>query len=414
MGDCPYDYSITRTWTATDTCGNSSMASQTITVEDSEAPMLTCADDDTITCEAVLMFTPPTATDNCDPDPQIDTVSFDSTAGPGQGEWTYTMCWTATDTCGNVSEQCCQTIIREACEENGCTFTIGGWGTECPEPQMDNLYSTQPGCVRDHYFLTVFPGGEVVVGHPSGFTARWTSSWAIMNYLPAGSTPAVLTGDLVNPEDYQGNVLISQILALTLNREYICAGVFYDLGLWPNTDCYGDMLVGNCGGGMFDAMTIDEFLDFANKVVSGMTNLLNGYGAKLSDVNYTATCLNELYSGCDPYADISSSSSFTAGENDNPANLLDPSAPVELSLGQNNPNPFNPTTVIKFGLPEDSYVRLTVYNVLGQVVSNLADGYFQAGYHSVTWHGDNVASGIYLYRLEVGNTVMTRKMVLMK
>jgi hypothetical protein len=410
QGDCPYNYSITRTWTATDTCGNSSTANQTINVEDSEAPVLTCAPDDTIACEDDLIFTPPTATDNCDPDPLISEVSLDSMAGPGDGEWTYVMCWVATDTCGNVSEECCQTIIRERCEE-GCTFTIGGWGTDCPETQVGDMYSTQPGCVRDNYFSTVFPGG-VVIGHGSGYTATWTSSAAVAAYLPAGSTPAPLSGDLVNPSEAQGNVLVSQVLALTLNREYICAGIFYDLGLWPDMGCYGDFLVGDCGGGMFDALTVDEFLDFANKIVAGKLNMLNGYGATLADVNYTATCLNELYSDCDPFADIVIVPTFEVAEDDD--GMQDPTLPTEYELSQNSPNPFNPVTEIKFSLPEASYVRLHVYNILGQVVASLVNGNLDAGYHTATWDGNKVASGIYLYRLEAGNKIFTRKMVLMK
>jgi hypothetical protein len=409
MGDCPYNYSITRTWTATDDCGNTATASQTITVDDTEAPVLTCAPDATIACEDDLVFTPPTAVDNCDPDPLITEVSFDSTAGPGDGEWTYVMCWIATDTCGNISDQCCQTIIREACPEDGCTFTIGGWGTDCPDPQEGDMYSTQPGCVRDHYFGDVFPGG-VVIGHHSGYTATWTSSWAVEYYLPAGGTPAVLTGDLVDPSEMEGNILISQILALTLNREYICAGVFYDLGLWPDMACYGDRIVGECGGGMFDGLTVDEFLEFANKVVSGKTNMLGDYNATLSDVNYTATCLNELYSDCDPFADVVPISSFEVAEDD----VQDPNLPTEYDLFQNSPNPFNPVTSIKFSLPEASYVRLSVYNILGQAVADLVDGNLEAGNHTVSWDGHNAASGIYLYRLEVDRRVFTKKMLLMK
>jgi len=413
LGDCPQEYCVTRTWTATDACGNTSTASQTICVVDDVAPEITCAPDDTIGCEEALVFTPATAVDNCDPSPVIDTVSLDSMAGPGQGEMTYIMCFVATDACGNVSDECCQTIIREPCG-TGCTFTIGGWGSGCPGPQQGDMYSTQPGCVRDHYFDDAFPGGEVVVGHHSGFTARWTSAHAIEAYLPLGSTPAVLTGDLVNPSESQSNVLVSQILALTLNREYICAGVFYDLGLWPDMGCYGDHIVGACGGGMFDAMTVDEFLEFANKVVSGKTNMLNDYDATLSDVNYTATCLNELYSDCDPFADYMYTNSFNVSENPDEDLVQDPNQPTEYGLSQNSPNPFNPVTGVSFSLPEATHVRLTVYNLLGQVVATLADRHYETGYHSVSWDASNVASGMHFYRLVTDRFSSTKKMVLLK
>jgi len=93
FGDCPAEYSITRTWTAADSCGNTSTASQTITVEDNTPPMIECAAGDTIACEDELVFTPPPATDDCDADPEIIMVGTDATAGPGQGEYTYTRYW---------------------------------------------------------------------------------------------------------------------------------------------------------------------------------------------------------------------------------------------------------------------------------------------------------------------------------
>ncbi len=93
---------------------------------------------------------------------------------------------------------------------------------------------------------------------------------------------------------------------------------------------------------------------------------------------------------------------------------------VEL-LG-NTPNPFNPRTIISYRVPGTSagqHVRLTVLNVRGQVVCTLVDGVTGAGTHTVTWEGVDasgrqVATGIYLYRLEVGRTVITRKMLLLR
>jgi hypothetical protein len=93
--------------------------------------------------------------------------------------------------------------------------------------------------------------------------------------------------------------------------------------------------------------------------------------------------------------------------------------PKQVELAQNYPNPFNPTTTIRFGLPEDSPVRLTVFNILGQKIAELVNDDRTAGYHTVTWDGRNaigqkVASGIYLYRLETRGLVTTRKMIMLK
>jgi hypothetical protein len=88
--------------------------------------------------------------------------------------------------------------------------------------------------------------------------------------------------------------------------------------------------------------------------------------------------------------------------------------PTDLSLSQNYPNPFNPTTEIKFSVPKTSYVKLTVYNILGQKVETLIDGIRPTGNYSITWDASNIANGIYVYKLESGSTVLTKKMTLVK
>lgn len=105
----------------------------------------------------------------------------------------------------------------------------------------------------------------------------------------------------------------------------------------------------------------------------------------------------------------------------NAGELAAEEAPTKLvnALGQNFPNPFNPTTQIGFGLAEPGRVRLVVYNLLGQVVRDLVDEYRMAGAHAVTWDGKDaqgrqVASGIYLYRIEANKFSAVRRMVLMK
>jgi hypothetical protein len=96
--------------------------------------------------------------------------------------------------------------------------------------------------------------------------------------------------------------------------------------------------------------------------------------------------------------------------------------PVELSeiaLDQNHPNPFNPATDISFSLPSAARVTLEIYNILGERVATLVDSELGAGSHTVTWNstdisGNTVASGVYFYRLQAGETVMTKKMVLLQ
>jgi len=84
------------------------------------------------------------------------------------------------------------------------------------------------------------------------------------------------------------------------------------------------------------------------------------------------------------------------------------------TLRANYPNPFNPVTTIEYTLPKSGEVNMIVYNLLGQEVTRIIDEVQQAGYHKVTWDASNFASGIYFYRLQAGDFVRTRKMVLLK
>jgi hypothetical protein len=95
--------------------------------------------------------------------------------------------------------------------------------------------------------------------------------------------------------------------------------------------------------------------------------------------------------------------------------------PSTFGLWQNFPNPFNPTTMLRYGLPVDSRVSLKIYNILGQVVATLVDGVQEAGYKEISFGGKSLPSGVYLYRLQATAVddshppyVAVKKMVLTK
>jgi hypothetical protein len=94
--------------------------------------------------------------------------------------------------------------------------------------------------------------------------------------------------------------------------------------------------------------------------------------------------------------------------------------PTQYALHESYPNPFNPTTTIKYDLPEGGNVSLVVYDVLGREVTRLVDGFEEAGYRAVTWDATGVASGLYFARLNVGDAngghrfTAVRKLILTK
>jgi hypothetical protein len=93
--------------------------------------------------------------------------------------------------------------------------------------------------------------------------------------------------------------------------------------------------------------------------------------------------------------------------------------PEQYALHQNYPNPFNPSTTIRYDLPEDSHIHIAIYNILGQEVRVLVDGFEPAGFRSIRWHGKdnfnrNVSAGVYFLLMESKDFTLTRKLILLK
>ncbi|HIA29790.1 MAG TPA: T9SS type A sorting domain-containing protein, partial [Candidatus Marinimicrobia bacterium] len=88
--------------------------------------------------------------------------------------------------------------------------------------------------------------------------------------------------------------------------------------------------------------------------------------------------------------------------------------PTSFALHQNYPNPFNPVTTLRYDLPQESDVTLTIYDITGRMVQTLVNELQQAGMKKVIWNASDVSSGVYIYRIQAGNFTKTRKMILLK
>jgi len=107
-------------------------------------------------------------------------------------------------------------------------------------------------------------------------------------------------------------------------------------------------------------------------------------------------------------------SATAVGEEDNIS-----AVPSKFELLQNYPNPFNPSTTIRYALPKASHVTLKIFNLRGEVVKTLVNGFQSAQNYQVVWNGDNesgqkVAAGIYLYQLQADNYKQTMRLILLK
>ena len=121
------------------------------------------------------------------------------------------------------------------------------------------------------------------------------------------------------------------------------------------------------------------------------------------------------------------SDGFIVGSNNNTSNVIVVGTlaidgdliPVEFALRQNYPNPFNPVTTLRYNLPEQTHVNITVYDMFGRKVRTILNQTQYAGYRSVIWdatndYGKPVSAGIYLYQIQAGENISTKKMVLLK
>jgi hypothetical protein len=317
--------------------------------------------------------------------------------------------------------------ITCGCECRGfCSYTQGAYGSPCPE---NSHPPTQPGCIRDDYFVDVYGASGIWLGDPDGddaddfYAAHWPDAGAVEAYLPSGGPAKALTEDVAyssSLEKHGNNVLIGQVLALTISVDYSCAGVFTDLGLLPaGVACYGDFVIpAGCGGGVFDGWTVEAFLATADSVIGGKTPMTAG--ATPGAVSSTAGCLNELYDECIPPSPMQSDPGPGDEPEVTPSDGIEKLVPTVFEVKGAYPNPANPTATISYAVPVDSRVTVEIFDIQGRKVTTLLDEFVPAGYHNIVWNGraasgKAVATGVYFCRVQCCEGLeITEKMIKIK
>jgi len=155
---------------------------------------------------------------------------------------------------------------------------------------------------------------------------------------------------------------------------------------------------------LLEDQNLQLHVDFSDELnEAGLINLINGrYYSLTKDLIQI-----NLPKGNHKFQFVSGESSFI---HEQQATLM----PKDFTLTQNYPNPFNPSTQIAFSLPIASTVKLEVYDLLGRRVALLADGMLNAGYHTRLFDGSDLSSGMYLYRIQAGDFIQVKKMMLLK
>jgi hypothetical protein len=438
-------------------------------VDDTVPPEITCPTAIRVTCgNEVPAPDPPAATDNCDDTPLVEWVS-DSTPPDGVCPQVFYRTYRAMDDCGNTAT-CSQTITVDCCQSNVyCTVTQGFFGNEggmkCSEYPggtpgattteiLDGLVPVTVG--KDDRTLTINDAECVLILLPGGGPAQDLPDFgnAVVNHYSdiycdvSNKGPNSLwdDGQIRAKSGRLQNILLAQTITLALNVKwdadlgsYILHESFQtadvDFGVLPcdksddvvDSDCDPFPATFHIGTAVYDELvviygsspTVDDLLELANCALAGQS-----VNVDLTALAGAVDAINRGFDECRgvvrcDIADVISRQRRISELDREPGFGA---IPMHFGLSPNFPNPAQSATNIRFALPEQSQVRLTVYNVQGQVVSVLVDEVMSAGYKDVRLDAqkNKLASGIYLYRLEATGLEsgkgfnQTRKMMLMR
>ncbi|MFA6542060.1 MAG: T9SS type A sorting domain-containing protein, partial [Bacteroidota bacterium] len=180
----------------------------------------------------------------------------------------------------------------------------------------------------------------------------------------------------------------------------------------------GDASVNGQAGAMVYALHNNEVAGYAFTNAAGkysIGGLAPGqYSVFVDNLGFNESSVSNVTIGYTPEGDpMTATADFSISS----VLRVESDAPIEVqdfTLDQNYPNPFNPSTTISYAIPQPAQVTLKVYNIVGQEVATLVNGYQTSGRYDVTFNASRMASGVYFYRLQTGSFSNIKKMVLLK
>ena len=370
-GDCPQEYQIVRTFKAEDDAGNTASCVQTISVEDTTSPEITCPDPDSLEIvfvnpnQAQVVFEV-TATDNCDDDPHI---VCDSASGSIWQMGDHTVTCVADDGCGNA----------DTCSFSFHLVYLDIKPTSCPNP-----LNVKPYGFDGKQLEGLVAGGPVVAG-------EYTDDAGAPN---AVFPVAILGTELLDVRDLMPETI-------TINGVAPLRWAYEDVA----TPAYGVNQYCGCTTAGRDGH-LDLTLKFSEAaIVASLGPVANGDVIQLL-ITGDHVDRNPFFGG--DCVLIRGNHSIAAADEAEP-----PTGTPATALISASPNPFNPVTTLSFTLSQPAHYSLTIYNIAGQVVKSF-EGMGAAGLNQVTWDASPYASGMYFYRLNALGQVDTKKLLLLK
>jgi len=406
---------FTRTWDATDACGNhSATRTQVITAVDNQGPTIgNPGASATINCPATPAFTPPTASDACS-GATVHQLSDVTVTGSG-GSFTETRSWDATDACGNHSATVSQTITVVCNPTTFCGFTQGFWGNKNGLAAM-----VDSGLLNTPIIIgSILPGKNSIL-IPAGSAVK------VNQVMPGNSTPGPLTvsgqcnildacfNSYLTKQGKINNVLLGQTISLSLNVRL--TNTLLNLPPIPAGQCFiieGDTLAINqnvvnyliCTSG---SATVAKVLQLANDLLGGVLvpgQLVNGCAVpSYGDVTEAVDFLNNSFDECKTFTGFGS---------------CVPLATTRAAITQEGglkvtpyPNPYTDQVRFVIESPISGKGTLEVYNLLGQKLQTVYQGYIFKGKNEVVQYNVPQLLRTHLvYILRVGKKEVTGKVL---
>ncbi|MBU2584128.1 MAG: T9SS type A sorting domain-containing protein, partial [Bacteroidetes bacterium] len=230
------------------------------------------------------------------------------------------------------------------------------------------------------------------IGQFRGLTQISHSNDAGLIKLGTGTLPKALA---LTIDEYTGNQELYESILIKFSN------VFKASGAWPTFGQSATLRIFH--GTDTTDLRIDSDTDIDENPEPTWPRNITGIGSQYTS---STSVLDDGYQLLPRYYTDFEPATSVGDEN----NLI----PDKILLYNNYPNPFNPSTTISFSLPEMQGVKLSIYNMLGELISIAAEGLYTAGKHSVQFKANDLGSGIYFYKLETEKEVFTKKMLLMK